>query len=92
MYDLDHRISVFRTEGGAEVDFILEFSGRIFAIEVKAKPRIDSSDLRGLRSFSDFFSKEHDSFVVTLGEESDKIDGIHVGPLKRTIELIFEKK
>lgn len=50
---LDFNFSYYRTEGGAEVDLIIESPrGQIFAIEIKANDRVDSSSLRGLKSFA----------------------------------------
>lgn len=53
---LDYRereanISFFRTSDGAEVDIVLEHSGKIWAIEIKSSSAPRMSDLRGLKSF-----------------------------------------
>ncbi len=51
---LDYNFSYYRTEGGAEVDLIIESpKGEIFAVEIKASDAVDSSALRGLRSFAE---------------------------------------
>lgn len=87
--DQDFRISVYRTEAGAEVDFVVERGKDIFAIEVKATETIGSHDLRGLKSFSDFYGKKHQSFVFYLGEHELEIDGIRVLPLAAGIRALF---
>lgn len=45
------KLSFFRTNDGAEVDFILEFHDKIWAVEVKASNKPSLSGLSGLRSF-----------------------------------------
>jgi predicted AAA+ superfamily ATPase len=51
---LDYTFSYYRTERGAEVDLIVETpAGKIFAIEIKASDTVDSSHLRGLKSFAE---------------------------------------
>ena len=40
------RLSFFRTTDGTEVDLILEFGSDIWAIEIKASSRPQSSDIR----------------------------------------------
>lgn len=49
---LDYTFSYYRTEGGAEVDLIIETpKGETFAVEIKSSDTIDSTHLRGLKSF-----------------------------------------
>lgn len=88
--DQDHRVTVYRTEKGAEVDFILERKSEVYAIEVKATKKINSGDLNGLRSFNDFYKKKHRSIVVYLGELSQSFDGIEVLSLESAINELFE--
>lgn len=45
------KMSFFRTSDGAEVDLILEFGDRLWAIEIKSASDPRSSDLGGLKSF-----------------------------------------
>lgn len=87
--DQDYRVSVYRTEAGAEVDFVVERGKDVFAIEVKATRTIGSHDLRGLKSFSEFYGKKHRSFVFYLGEHELEIDGIRVLPLNAGIAELF---
>lgn len=52
--NLDYNFSYYRTESGAEVDLIIETpKGKTFAVEIKATDRVDSSHLRGLKSFAE---------------------------------------
>lgn len=87
--DQDFRISVYRTEAGAEVDFIVERGKDVFAIEVKATRTIGSRDLRGLKSFSDFYGKKHQSLVFYAGDRELTIDGVRVLPLNAGIAALF---
>jgi predicted AAA+ superfamily ATPase len=87
--DEDVRVSIYRTEGGAEVDFVLEKGRDLFAIEVKATRNVGSHDLRGLKSFGAFTSKRTTSIVLYLGENEQEIDGIRILPLRSGIAAIF---
>ncbi len=44
-------ISHYRSHGGAEVDLILEYAGKFFPIEIKAKSNPDGNDAKGIHSF-----------------------------------------
>ncbi|MBI1871128.1 MAG: ATP-binding protein [Chlamydiae bacterium] len=51
---MDLSFSFYRTESGTEVDLIIQTPrGEIKAIEIKSSDRVDSSHLRGLRSFKE---------------------------------------
>jgi uncharacterized protein len=78
--DLPIRISSFRTEHGAEVDFIVELGGRTWAIETKASTNVTTHDLRGLRSFADYVGRAHEARVWTLGSEPRRVGGVSVLP------------
>ena len=45
------RIYYWRTNNGAEVDFVIEKGDKLYPIEVKSAVQIDSFSLRGLKSF-----------------------------------------
>jgi uncharacterized protein len=47
----------WRTRSGVEVDFIVYGASSISAIEVKNSARVDSKDLRGLRSFQEDYPR-----------------------------------
>lgn len=88
--DEEVRISFYRTEAGAEVDFIIERAGRLFALEVKASKKIGGHDFRGLRSFAEFYGKKHTAIVAYLGTDELQIDGIEVLALTKALNLILE--
>ncbi len=78
--DRDIRISSYRTEHGAEVDFIVELEGTVTAVEVKASTTIGSSDLRGFRSFAEYYAKPHRAVIAYLGNTRKVIHGVDVFP------------
>lgn len=78
--DLDVRVSSYRTEHGAEVDFIVEIGDERTAIEVKASRNVGTADLRGLQSFSEYFGKKHRACVAYLGDFRKVIQGVEVLP------------
>lgn len=78
--DIDARISTFRTEHGAEVDFIVEGPGGTFAIEAKASANVGREDLRGLEQFADFVGRKHRGMVLYLGETRRKIGAVELWP------------
>lgn len=79
------RVSVYRTDSGSEVDFIVEKGQSLFAIEVKATKKVGSHDLRGLKSFAEFYGKKHAQMVVYLGEDEFNIEGIQIVPLVKAL-------
>jgi len=81
-------VSVYRTESGAEIDFIVQRASEIFAIEVKASKHVISNDLRGLKSFADFYGKKHHSILAYLGENPLRIDGVNVLPLAKALNFM----
>ena len=53
----DSRLSTWRTVGGVEVDFVVETSDDLIAIEVKTGSTLRPADRRGLLAFHDEFPK-----------------------------------
>ena len=82
------RISSYRTEHGAEVDFILEKDGMVFAIEAKASLNIRKSDLRGFKSFAEYYGKKHKQYIAYLGNEPKVINGIKILPWQMMLKEI----
>ena len=78
--DRDIRIASYRTAHGAEVDFIVELARSVWAIELKASRHVARGDLRGLRSFGEYFGKQHTPLALYLGTERRQIEGIDVLP------------
>ncbi|MBI5510426.1 MAG: ATP-binding protein [Deltaproteobacteria bacterium] len=78
--DAEVRVSSYRTEHGAEVDFILEGHGILWAVECKASRNVGPSDCRGLARFSEFYGKRHRSVVAYLGDAKRRISHVDVLP------------
>ncbi|MEK7137096.1 MAG: ATP-binding protein [Patescibacteria group bacterium] len=78
--DIPLRISSYRTGHGAEVDFIVELNKEVVAIEAKASFNVGKSDLRGFKSFTQYYGKKHRSCLVTLGRHRKVTEGIDVLP------------
>ena len=74
------RISSYRTEHGAEVDFILEAGSQIMGVEVKSQRAIANLDLRGMKSFQEYAGKKARCFVIYPGTVSKKIDNVEIIP------------
>lgn len=84
--DVDLKVSYFRTRHGAEVDFIVEKAGRLWAVEVKSGT-ISSEDLSGLRAFRSYRPDVVQCIAVGVSERQREIDGILVG----SIDLLMNK-
>lgn len=87
-FDDDVRLSTFRTEHGAEVDFILERGADLYAIEVKASRTVSASDLRGLDRFADYYGKAHRRMVWYLGTEPKRLGDVDVLPWQQGLQAI----
>lgn len=74
------RVSTFRTEHGAEVDFLVELGRKVWAIELKASTHVAGSDLTGLKRFADYYGKAHQPRLWYLGTARRKVDGFDVLP------------
>ncbi|MGD0835650.1 MAG: DUF4143 domain-containing protein [Polyangia bacterium] len=86
--DVDVPVSSYRTEHGAEVDFIVEPQGKLWAIECKASRQVGPSDLRGLRSFAETAKRRHRAVVAYLGDAPRAIDGVEVLPWQQVLAEI----
>ena len=87
-FDDDVRISTFRTEHGAEVDFIVERGADVFAIKVKASRAVAASDLRGLERFADYYGKPHRRMVWYLGKEPKRMGDVDILPCQQWLSAI----
>ncbi len=70
-----HELSYWRTRGGSEVDFVMYGESGLFAIEVKHAQRFDSTDLRGLKAFSQEYP-EAETALIYRGNERRRVDNI----------------
>jgi predicted AAA+ superfamily ATPase len=76
----EYRLSFFNTTQGAEVDFILEINGEVFAIQVKSSTQINKPDNRGFESFQRFYSKPFKRFIFYRGNVSKDFENVSIRP------------
>jgi predicted AAA+ superfamily ATPase len=86
--DVDLRVSTYRTEHGAEVDFIVEIGREVWAIEAKASRNVGPMDARGLRSFAEYFGKKHRTILAYRGDHARRMEGVDVLPWRRVVDQI----
>jgi predicted AAA+ superfamily ATPase len=79
-WDREIRVSSFRTEHGAEVDFVVETGDDTWAIEVKASKSVGAHDVRGLERFRAFYGKKCGALVLYLGTVEKRIEHVDVLP------------
>jgi predicted AAA+ superfamily ATPase len=67
----------WRTSGGAEVDLVLEWDGKLYPIEVKCKTTVGKHDTRGLRAFRETYSSRQvmPGLIIYAGRECYRVDG-----------------
>lgn len=85
-FDKPIRISTYRTEAGAEIDFIVELEKNVWAIEAKASERVSSISQRGFDSFKMVFGKPFRKVIAYLGETPMEIDGVSVLPWQTCLQ------
>lgn len=81
----DYRLSSFRTDSGAEIDFILELEREIYAIEVKSGG-FDPAEMTGFKSFEAFLKKPINKYVVTLERHSRQYRDIKIMPWQKFLK------
>ena len=90
-FDLPIRISSYRTEAGAEVDFIVEVNGKIWAIEAKSTDTISNPKTSGLRSFEKFYQKPCELVICYGGSDDKKMDDVWILSLKTLLSVMFSQ-
>ncbi|MDX1957912.1 MAG: ATP-binding protein [Leptospiraceae bacterium] len=58
-YSIQPNYYYFRTNGGAEVDLILEIDGKLFPVEIKATANPKKDAEKGIKKFRETFPKEN---------------------------------
>ena len=84
--DVPLRLSSYRTEHGAEVDFILERPTETIAVEAKASTSVPRVDARGFQSFTAYYGKRHRSVIAYLGHVRKVVDGIEILPWQTLLQ------
>jgi uncharacterized protein len=78
--DIEVDISSFRTEHGAEIDFIVNVDGETWAVECKATTDLANVNKKPFQSFQSVHGSKFTPVVVYRGEVEKVIDGVHVMP------------
>ncbi len=74
-------ISYWRTVKGDEVDFVVEYQGRLLPVEIKATDRPRFADARGLKLFREEYSESLEGLLLHTGQEVEWIaDGVLAAP------------
>ena len=87
-FDERVKVSTFRTEHGAEVDFIVQRGDELIAIEAKASRTVGPGDLRGLARFAEYAGRKHRAMVWYLGRERKRINGVDILPWQQGLEAL----
>ncbi len=84
--DKEARISTYRTEHGAEADFICELGKTVFAVEVKASQNVTPADLRGLKKFSEYYGAQCRPIVLYPGATRKQIGPVEIRPWQQGLK------
>ncbi len=68
------RLYFWRTQAGAEVDFVLEYGRKLLAIEVKRTNHPGYSDVTGLRTFLEEYPQASGGLLIHSGREIRRLD------------------
>ncbi len=64
----------WRTVGGAEVDLIIEWRGKLYPIEMKCKSNLSRGDLTGINAFRKTYTEVMPGLVIYAGARCYKLD------------------
>lgn len=66
----------WRTNGGAEVDLILERDGKLYPIEIKSKTNLTKHDSRGIKAFLETYKNQNiqTGLIIYAGDETYSLD------------------
>jgi len=84
--DKEIDVSSFRTDHGAELDFIVEVSGTVWAIECKASTDIAAVNTKPFKSFEAVYRKPHQRVIAYRGAEEKEIMGIKIIPWQKLLK------
>jgi uncharacterized protein len=88
--DLEIKITNFRTAGGAEIDFVVENQGNLFAIECKGtklSPRWENS---GFRALEELENRNFQKIICYLGEVAMQQADVLILPWQQAIKRVFQ--
>jgi predicted AAA+ superfamily ATPase len=85
------RLSSYRSEGGAEVDLVIEADREVIGIEAKASRSVSPADTRGLVSLAELVAPKHRlrRWIIYQGERRQRFDnGVEAWPVLAAIEAL----
>ncbi len=83
--DVEIRVSNYRTEHGAEIDFIVEINQEVWAIECKSTHQVAKVNQKPFASFREV-CPQFLPVVVHMGKVSKQIDGVDVLPWQECLK------
>jgi uncharacterized protein len=86
---LGYSISTWRTEGGAEVDFVLYGEAGLHAIEVKRSAAVRGESLAGLQTFAADYPQAR-CWLLYGGSRRLRVDDVECMPLTGVAEWLAE--
>lgn len=81
------KLYFWRTQGGTEVDFVLYGNSEFYAIEVKNSDRIESKDVRGLKTFQKDYL-EASTILLYRGQEPLSVNGVTCLPVEEFLKKL----
>jgi predicted AAA+ superfamily ATPase len=86
-FNLSYKIYFWRTQSGNEVDFVLYGPKGLYAFEIKRSAKINSSSLKGLKSFLQDYPQAQ-AYIVYLGKNKEYHDNITALPFVETLKIL----
>ena len=84
------RISSFRTDTGAEVDWILDTGKRLIAVECKWGKHVSAHDWTGLKTFDQYATRSVKKYVVYTGSSAQQFTKTEIAvPYREFLEDIL---
>lgn len=85
--NLDFSIHNFRTRGGFEVDFVLNFEGERFAVECKSGETIGSSEINKILKINQYYKKIN-KIIIYRGAKELKENNVWILPFKKAYSVL----
>lgn len=85
-------LSSYRTEGGAEVDLVVETDDRIYGVEIKSGRTVGARDTRGLESLGEMVGrgKPYTKLVAYTGRTRQRFPSkAEAWPWREVLELFL---
>ena len=86
-FNLSYKIYFWRTQSGNEVDFVLYGPKGLYAFEIKRSAKINSSSLKGLKSFLQDYPQAQ-AYIVYLGKNKEYHDNITAIPFEEALKVL----